>query len=95
MARKITQEQIDEMIRLYNEIGTYSGVAKQLNISATTVSRYIKEAQSIVEELPELPHESAAKPIEQIPFESLLTFSTLTKEEQQSFNTWLKEFNRL
>ena len=94
MAQKITTDQIEQMLTLYEQIGTYSGVAKQMGISATTVSRYIKEAKSVVQELPELPHESAAKPIEEISFESLLTFSTLTQEEQMSYNAWLKEFGR-
>ena len=94
MAQKITKDQIEQMLTLNEQIGTYSGVAKQMGISATTVSRYIKEAKSVVQELPELPHESAAKPIEEISFESLLTFSTLTQEEQMSYNAWLKEFGR-
>jgi len=94
MAQKITKDQIEQMLTLYEQIGTYSGVAKQMGISATTVSRYVKEAKSVVEELVELPHESAAKPIEEISFASLLTFSTLTKEEQASYNAWLKEFGR-
>lgn len=94
MAQKITKDQIEQMLTLYEQIGTYSGVAKQMGISATTVSRYVKEAKSVVEELVELPHESAVKPIEEIDFASLLTFSTLTKEEQASYNAWLKEFGR-
>ena len=94
MAQKITKDQIEQMFTLYDQIGTYSGVAKQMGISATTVSRYVKEAKSVVKELVELPHESAAKPIEEIDFASLLTFSTLTKEEQASYNAWLKEFGR-
>ena len=94
MAKKITQDQVEQMLTLYEEIGTYSGVAKQMGISATTVSRYIKEAKSAVQELVELPHECAAKSIEEIDFNSLLTFSTLTKEEQASYNAWLKEFGR-
>lgn len=94
MAQKITKDQIEQMLVLYEQIGTYSGVAKQMGISATTVSRYVKEAKSVVEELVVLPHESAAKPIEEIDFNSLLTFSTLTKEEQASYNAWLKEFGR-
>ena len=94
MAQKITKDQIEQMLTLYEQIGTYSGVAKQMGISATTVSRYVKEAKSVVEELVELPHESAEKPIEEIDFASLLTFSILTKEEQASYNAWLKEFGR-
>jgi predicted transcriptional regulator len=94
MAQKITKDQIEQMLTLYEQIGTYSGVAKQMGVCATTVSRYVKEAKSVVEELVDLPHESAAKPIEEIDFNSLLTFSTLTKEEQASYNAWLKEFGR-
>lgn len=94
MAQKITKDQIEQMLTLYEQIGTYSGVAKQMGISASTVSRYVKEANSITEDLIELPHESAAKPIEEIDFGSLFTFSELTKEEKASYNAWLKEFGR-
>lgn len=94
MAQRITKDQIEQMLTLYEQIATYSGVAKQMGISAATVSRYVKEAKSVVKELVELPHESAAKPIEEIDFNSLLTFSTLTKEEQASYNAWLKEFGQ-
>ena len=94
MAQKITHEQIQQMLSLYETIGTYSGVAKQMGISASTVSRYIKEAKSVVQDLPILSHESAVKPIKEISFDSLLTFSILTNEEQASYNAWLKEFGR-
>ena len=46
MARKITDELIQEMKRLYEENGCYSTTAKLLGISPATVSKYIKaEAQ--------------------------------------------------
>lgn len=94
MAQRITKDQIEQMLTLYETIGTYSGVAKQMGISPTTVSRYIKEAKSFTKDLTNLPHEFAPKPIEQIDFNSLLTFSNLTQEEQASYTAWLKEFNR-
>lgn len=39
---KISQEKIDEILRLYREIGVYSKVAKQVGCSPATVSRYVK-----------------------------------------------------
>ena len=41
MAKKITQEIINQMLDLYEELGTYSAVAKKLGVSASTVSKYI------------------------------------------------------
>ena len=46
MATKVTKELIDKMVELYNKIGTYSGVAKELGVSASTCSKYIKAAQT-------------------------------------------------
>ena len=46
MAKKITSEIIQQMLELYEELGTYSAVAKKLGVSATTVSKYIKEQNS-------------------------------------------------
>lgn len=39
---KISQEKIEEILRLYQEIGVYSKVAKQVGCSPATVSRYVK-----------------------------------------------------
>ena len=39
MAKKITQEIINQMLSLYEELGTYSAVAKKLGVSASTVSK--------------------------------------------------------
>ena len=92
MANKISQSQIDEMLRLYEEIGTYSGVAKQMGIAATTVSKYIKEQKQTQKFNPY--HSSAIipKPIEEIPFESIITFATMTEEEKNSYNELRKVF---
>ena len=95
MASRITQEQIQEMMRLYAEIGTYSGVAKQMGISASTASRYIKEQKSIkTYDAAALQSDDTSKPkdISQISRESIITFSTLTPEEKESYNAWVKEF---
>lgn len=49
MAKKITPEEIEEMKRLYLQIGTYSGVAKAVGRAASTVKKYVEgaTAQSI------------------------------------------------
>lgn len=41
MAKKVTQRDIEQMNEAYLTIGTYSGVAKALGWSASTVKRYI------------------------------------------------------
>lgn len=93
MAQKITQTQINEMLRLYSEIGTYSGVAKQMNISASTASKYIKAAaQSNIKVNTQT--NIIPKSITNISLNSVLSFSNLTEEEQISYNAWLKEFGR-
>lgn len=88
MGRKIDQNTIAQIPTLYAEIGTYSGVAQRLGISSTTVSRYIKEAQSIKSYSTSMD----PLPIEEITSSSLLSFSHLTPEEKQSYNDWIKEF---
>lgn len=91
--KRITQEQINEMISLYAELKTYSAVARKMGVTATTVSRYIKENSSIKT------YDKAAddtlqqpKDISQIDRDSILTFSFLTQEEKTSYENWLKEF---
>lgn len=43
MAKRVTGEDIQRMVALYEEIGKYSEVARQVGFSASTVSKYIKE----------------------------------------------------
>ena len=89
MAKKITQEQVQQMIELYSQLKTYSAVAKQMNVSPSTVSRYIKEANNIqtyTERIEPSPNQNISR-------ESVFSFSFLTQEEKESYNTWIKEFN--
>lgn len=37
----LSEEKIIAIIKAYNEIGTYSGVAKELGCSAATVKKYV------------------------------------------------------
>ena len=84
------------MLTLYSQIGTYSGVAKELGIAASTVSKYIKAAQETMRENPITDFPTIEPlPIEQIAFDSVINFSFLTEEEKDNYNAWLKEFNRL
>lgn len=62
MAKK-TPEEIKAMVDLYTEIGVYSTVAKRLGVSASTVSKYVKEAKNM---------ELATKPVDN-PFNKELT----------------------
>lgn len=41
-AKRITPEEIKQMIILYQSLGTYAGVAEQMGRSASTVSRYLR-----------------------------------------------------
>lgn len=90
MARKITPEQIKQMIVLYSELNSYTAVAKQLGVSAATVSRYIKQ-QAVEKTYSDV---VALKPIADITKESILSFSTLTPAEEESLIAWRKEFGR-
>ncbi|MCI8595125.1 MAG: helix-turn-helix domain-containing protein [Oscillospiraceae bacterium] len=42
MARRITPEEIVEMHRLYNRLGNYAAVGREMGRSGSTVARYIK-----------------------------------------------------
>lgn len=90
MANRITPEQKQKMLELYNELGTYSAVAKEMGISTSTATKYIKESKAIKT----YNDVFTAKPIEEINFSDLKTFSLLTKEEKNSYMEWLKEFGR-
>lgn len=92
MAARISKEQIKQMVELYAQLGTYSGVAKQLGISAATVSRYIKEAQTAVSQI--TPCAAEPLPVESISLETIKSFAELTPEEEISYEAWRKEFGR-
>ena len=89
MAKRITQEQITKMAELYEELGTYSAVAKELGISASSVSKYIKEANSCKSFNTYIGPAPSALPPEK---EKIIGFGFLSKDELDSYNEWLKEF---
>lgn len=43
MTKKLTEEQIDEVVRLYNDGHTQKSIAEQFGITPPTVRRYLKE----------------------------------------------------
>ena len=89
MAKKITSEIIQQMLGLYEELGTYSAVAKKLGVSATTVSKYIKEQNSFKI----YSTYSGPSPMENPPQKELIVgFSFLSHAELDSYNDFLKEF---
>ena len=45
---RVTQQEKEKMWQLYNELGSFSKVAKKLNRSPATVSRYVHEHESAV-----------------------------------------------
>lgn len=56
MAR-LSDEKIQEIINEYKKIGTYSGVAKKVGVSASTVKKYVENAiekPQVKNEIPEL-----------------------------------------
>lgn len=95
MASRITPEQIEEMVRLYAELKTYSAVAKKMGISPGTVSRYIKDRQNVKTYTSDVAAD-IPQPIDisQISGGSITTFSTLTSQETESYNAWIKEFHQ-
>lgn len=45
---RVTQQEKEKMWRLYNELGSFSKVAKKLNRSPDTVSRYVHEYEAAI-----------------------------------------------
>ena len=89
MAKKITAEIISQMIPLYEELGTYSAVAKKLGISAASVSKHIKEQKS------QKTYSSYTGPLpsENPPEKDLIIgFGSLSTAEKESYNDFLKEY---
>lgn len=85
MAKKITPEQVEQMELLYAELGTYSAVAREMGISAGTVSRYLKQkteekTYSLCDGLA-----PCVKPVAPIDF-------TWTEKDEASYQEFVKEF---
>ena len=44
----VTQQEMEQMWQLYNQLGSYAKVAKKLHRSSDTVSRYVREHEAAV-----------------------------------------------
>ena len=89
MAKKITPDIIAKMFPLYEELGTYSAVAKELGISAATVSKHIKEQKSFKT----YSSYTGPLPSENPPEKDLIIgFGSLSNTEKESYNDFLKEY---
>jgi len=44
----VTQQEKEQMWQLYNQLGSYTKVAKKLHRSSDTVSRYVREFEAAV-----------------------------------------------
>ena len=89
MARKITDAQISQMRELYEELGTYAAVAKQLGVSPATVSKYIKQ-RNVVKTYTSCTIQPIK--IEDTDPQFIRNFTHQTIEEKDSYNKWLEEF---
>lgn len=74
MATKVTNELIEKMVELYNQLGTYAAVAREIGVSASTCSKYIKTAQVEQKNKIEaaknfIPFDKKIKPIEEVKIE--------------------------
>ena len=45
---RVTQQEKEQMWQLYNQLGSYTKVAKKLHRSSDTVSRYVREHEAAV-----------------------------------------------
>lgn len=88
MAKKIDNAIIEQIQTLYGELGTYSAVAKELGISASTVSKYLKKQSSCVS----FSEYNGPQPSNEPPSrETIVTFSMLSQNEKDSFSEFYKE----
>lgn len=74
MAIKVNEELINKMLELYKEMKTYAAVAREIGVSASTCSKYIKAALSEEKNKVEakknyIAFDKEIKPIEEIKIE--------------------------
>lgn len=91
MAR-LSEEKISEIRKLYKEIKTYSGVAKAIGCSPSTVKKYCQEEKNIPQR-EKTPFDKEIKNIEDIYWpdnqEELSNFAILSKDEMEEiFKLW-------
>lgn len=46
---KVSQEEVEEMVKLYRQLGTYKAVGKRLRRSPATVARHLGEREKIAQ----------------------------------------------
>lgn len=71
MAIKVNQELIEQMVELYKQLKTYAAVAREIGVSSSTCSKYIKAALSEQKHKEEaqknfIPFDKEIKPIEEV-----------------------------
>lgn len=90
---KKTEEEIRQIIELYDELGVYSKVAKKLGIAASTVSKYVKEAKNLkLAQNSIIPFDAKIPKINEIPFpDDLEKILELSKEEWNELKELQKE----
>ena len=93
---KLTQEKINKIIEIYNEVGTYSGTAARVGCSPATVKKYVTAGAQVQEILPKniTPFSGEIKDIEDIDFgalEDIGKLSLLTEEEKEEIRELWEE----
>lgn len=74
MAIKVNEELVEQMVELYSKFKTYAAVAREIGVSASTCSKYIKAALSEEKSKVEakknyIPFDKEIKPIEKVKIE--------------------------
>lgn len=90
MAR-ISQDKINQIIQLYNEIGIYSQVAKIVGCSPATVKKYCNEAQAIQKEITPFSERVCDYNEIKLPIDNLSHWARLTKQEELEIKELWKE----
>lgn len=90
---KLTEDQILLIKETYKEIGTYSGVAKKLGFSSTTVKKYVAmEVENPKEEKEIIRFNFKIRPVEDIDFNfPLSVWTSLTEKEKEGVKILQKE----
>lgn len=93
MATKVTDELIEQMLELYNKLGTYAAVAREIGVSSSTCSKYIKTALSEQKNKEEaqknfIPFDKEIKPIEEIEIEWNDCCCLSNEEVKEIENLW-------
>lgn len=91
MATKITETTIKQMQELYAKYGTYVAVAKELGVSASTVSKYLKQIkQQVIISTYEGP-----RPVANPNYPIMPNFLLLTPVEKVSYEKIVEELNQI